>query len=460
MAGIRSPATTDGPRPRLNHKSPVTQIALPAEGTINWKTAPAGGRCEHAPQVEDAVSRDTAAYSSRDRVETFPAHFYPPGRDPQQETRNLLEQYQHPQIAPDTYPSVNDRETLALIWPNDSGNLQEPSGAKALHFAKEIRSLYHEVHQDGQDRNTSDFVAVPLERMDIAHVLTAVGLYHGDEHAVTTGRYITASSLEIADNFEAASWPGKQQATAATWDMPQLEDPTSHADISDRLKTLQDMAHAGTNSPLAETQFLTYLVHLQTENDLYEAADFSSSLTQQTFEDHMHEQVQSLSSLIGQHEQTLTKTVEEATLAGDYPQVVQLLGEYTDTHKLYAGFMDTLNQDPGSVEFINPDVRAMTRMDPSEREEILSQSITDLQAAAASDPPPATGPHQRLWAAIAEESVMRMQQSTYVSDVISTRDVTQEVARMETELLADTVRANRMLIALGKYHNLHPAPAD
>ena len=31
---------------------------------------------------------------------------------------------------------------------------------------------------------------------------------------------------------------------------------------------------------------------------------------------------------------------------------------------------------------------------------------------------------------------------------------------METELLADTVRANRMLIALGKYHNLHSAPAD
>ena len=406
------------------------------------------------------MSKDTAAYSSKDHAETFPAHFYPPGRDPQQETRNLLEQYKHPQIASDSHPGINDRETLTLLWPNDSGNLQEPSGAKALHFAKEIRNLYHEVHQDGQDLPTSNFVAVPLERMDIAHVLTAVGLYNGDEHAVTTGRYITASSLEIADNFEATSWPGKQQATAAEWDMPQIEDLTNHTDLSSRLKTLQDMAHAGTNSPLAETQFFTYLVHLQTENDLYEAADFSSGLTQQTFESHMHEQVQSLSSLIGQHEHTLAKAIEESTLAGDYPQVVQLLGEYTDTHKLYAAFMDTLNQDPGRIDFVNPDVRAMQRMDPSEREELLSQSITDLQAAAASDPTPATGPQQRLWAAIAEESVMRMQQSTHISDVISTRDVTQEVLQMETELLADTVRANRMLIALGKYHHLHSAPAD
>ena len=406
------------------------------------------------------MTRDTAAYSTRDHAETFPAHFYPPGRDPQQDTRNLLEQYQHPHIASASDPGINDRETLALLWPNDSGNLQEPSGAKALHFAKDIRNLYHEVHQDGQDLGTSDFVAVPLEKMDIAHVLTAVGLYNGDEHAVTTGRYITASSLEIADNFEAASWPGKQQATAAAWDMPRIEDPTSHTDLSNRLKTLQDMAHAGTNNPLAETQFFTYLVHLQTENDLYEAADFSSGLTEQTFENHMHEQVQSLSTLIGQHEQTLAKAVEEATLAGDYPQVVQLLGEYTDTHKLYAGFMNTLDQNPGSVDFVNPDVRAMQRMDPSEREELLSQSITDLQAAAASNPTAATGPQQRLWAAIAEESVLRMQQSTHISDIMSIRDVTQEVTQMETELLADTVRANRMLIALCKYHNLPSAPAD
>ena len=237
------------------------------------------------------MSRDTAAYSSKDQPETFPEHFYPPGRDPQQDTRNLLEQYQHPHIASNSHPGVNDRETLALLWPNDSGNLQEPSGAKALHFAKEIRNLYHEVYQDGQDARRSDFVAAPLEKMDIAHVLTAVGLYNGDEHAVTTGRYITASSLEIADNFEAASWPGKQQATAAAWDMPQIEDPTNHTELSNRLKTLQDMAQAGTNNPLAERQFFTYLVHIQTENDLYDAADFSARVTEQTFENHMQEQV-------------------------------------------------------------------------------------------------------------------------------------------------------------------------